>query len=185
MAILVTYATSQGSTREIAEHIASRLSSRLTSVECQPVEKVTSLEPYTAVILGSAIHAQKWLKPATEFLQRNGAGLSGRPVWAFSVGLGAGMPKWIREKALAGEEKKVGGDIGKYVKVRNHKLFGGVQKREDAGLVWKMLWACFGGRFGDFREWDKIEAWTDMVARDLESEGGPTGTAAEANRAPA
>lgn len=68
----------------------------------------------------------KWLPEASEFLQRNAAALSGRSVWAFSVSMIDGLPKWLGKRGHREEEKKIGNEIRHHVQVRDHKLFSGV-----------------------------------------------------------
>jgi menaquinone-dependent protoporphyrinogen oxidase len=169
MSALVAYATCQGSTREIAERIAYRLSSSLDTVDCRSIENVSSINSYPAVIIGSAIHNGKWLSEASDFLQHNAASLSGRSVWAFSVGMVDGLPKWLRNKGRKEEEKKIYEDIKHHVQVCDHKLFSGVSQRNDMPPCLRFCWSCFGGQFGDLRDWDKIDLWSDMIAAELKN----------------
>lgn len=70
MPVLITYASSRGSTKEVAERIASRLHADGIAVDCRPVDRVYSVENYSAVIMGSAVHAAKWLLDAQRFSRR-------------------------------------------------------------------------------------------------------------------
>jgi menaquinone-dependent protoporphyrinogen oxidase len=56
MTVLVTYASKHGSTKEIAERIAATLRRSGIETDLQPVEAVRDVEPYAAVVLGSAIY---------------------------------------------------------------------------------------------------------------------------------
>ncbi|MDH5280611.1 MAG: flavodoxin, partial [Thermoleophilia bacterium] len=55
-AILVAYATKKGSTREVAEEIGGALVKRGLLADVRPASEVRSLEPYTGVVLGGALH---------------------------------------------------------------------------------------------------------------------------------
>jgi menaquinone-dependent protoporphyrinogen oxidase len=173
MLILITYASRTNSTHEIALRLTARLSdsgsgSVPTKAECLAVECVDSLDRFDAVIVGSAIHSGSWLPEASQFLERHAAALKERPVWAFSVGMTEGMPKWLRAKAASQEEKKVRATIEKaVVGLKGHVLFSGVATRDTMPWLVRIIWSCFGGRFGDFRDWDAIEKWVDEIAGEM------------------
>jgi menaquinone-dependent protoporphyrinogen oxidase len=174
MLILVTYASRTNSTHEIALRLITRLSdsgpgSVPTKAECLAVECVDSLDRFDAVIIGSAIHAGSWLPEASQFLDRHAAALKELPVWAFSVGMTEGMPKWLRVKAAAKEEKKIRATLEKAgVGLKGHVLFSGVATRDTMPWFVRIIWSCFGGRFGDFRDWDVIEKWVDEIAGQIQ-----------------
>ena len=86
MTVLIAYASALGSTREMAQHMASRMAGALGEVECRSVEDVGALSRYEAVVVGSAVHNQAWLPPALLFFKHHARELANRPVWAFSVG---------------------------------------------------------------------------------------------------
>ena len=85
-AILVTYASKYGATREIAEKIGEDLRLAGLGVDVLPVDDVRELDPYKAVILGSAVYIGKWQKEAEVFLKANEQSLADRPTWIFSSG---------------------------------------------------------------------------------------------------
>jgi menaquinone-dependent protoporphyrinogen oxidase len=177
MSILVTYATAKGSTREIAERIASHLKVFVTPVDCLPVKEVrtASLPHYSAIIVGSAIHMGSWLSPARRFIHSNAAVLKAKPVWAFSVG----MPP--QEADQMNEERMMDGEIRKVVPdLRGHKLFQGRFYQQDLGWFLGLIFKCCipkgKTRWGDDRDWEAIEAWADTVGREISGQG-PAGTA--------
>jgi menaquinone-dependent protoporphyrinogen IX oxidase len=79
--ILIAYATNAGSTVKIAEAIGAELAKR-TEVEVLPLEKVTALEAYSAVVLGAPMIVG-WHRGALAFLKRNQAILSRVPLAIF------------------------------------------------------------------------------------------------------
>lgn len=66
--ILVTYASLAGSTAGVAEAIGKSLSEGGAQVDVLPMRNVSGLSAYTAVVAGSAIHGQKWLPEAMQFM---------------------------------------------------------------------------------------------------------------------
>jgi menaquinone-dependent protoporphyrinogen oxidase len=84
--ILVAYASKHGATREIVERIAQTLTTAGQEAEARPVREAQDLDGYDAVVIGSAAYHGHWLKEAVEFVRRNQAILTDRPVWLFSSG---------------------------------------------------------------------------------------------------
>jgi len=173
MPILITYATSRGSTREVAERIASRLHNDGFAVDCRPVDHVFSVENYQAVILGSAVHSQRWLLDALKFLDVEAMALRMQPLWTFSVTMApAGLPSWMRERTLKKELKNIEDVVRmKVPNVRAHHLFAGKDDGSTVSTPVRGLYRCFGGRFGDMRDWNEIDAWADAIAKELTADG--------------
>ena len=84
--ILVAYATKYGATAEIAEKIGQVLREAGLRTDVLPVDRVSDLSPYQAVVLGSAVYIGKWRKEAVKFLQANEKALAEKLVWLFSSG---------------------------------------------------------------------------------------------------
>ncbi|KAF2094451.1 flavodoxin-like protein [Rhizodiscina lignyota] len=168
MSILVTYATSKGSTIGVAERLAEHLKLYASSVDCLPVRKVsaTSLTKYSAIIVGSAVQMYEWLTPARNFIHDNEAVLKTKPVWAFSVGFPAEDAERVQQEGSLAEK------IRKYVPdLKAHKFFYGRLRRRDLGVYWRLVLQCFAPqyvqRWGDERNWEEIEAWADMVGKEI------------------
>jgi menaquinone-dependent protoporphyrinogen IX oxidase len=103
--ILVTYATNAGSTAKVAEAIAAELGKN-AAVEILPLDKVTSLEPYSAIVLGAPMIVG-WHRGALAFLRKNQAVLSQKKLAVFVTCVNltktdetslAGVPLFIDEK---------------------------------------------------------------------------------------
>ena len=77
--ILVTYATRTGSTIGVVEAIGQTLAESGVEVEVRPMQEVTDLSPYQAVVAGSAIQGKQWLPEAMRFLQTHRATLIQKP----------------------------------------------------------------------------------------------------------
>jgi len=170
MSVLLAYATSKGSTCEIAERIASRLRDRSINVKCAAVSDIdaASLPSYSAIIIGSAIHMAGWLSPARHFIDSNAAALKLKPTWAFSVG----MPPQEEERRK--EEQMVEAKLRKIMpEIRGHKLFQGRFNKQDLPWIGRIIFTyCVPKektRWGDGRDWDEINAWADDVGKEIEA----------------
>ena len=86
MKVLVAYATRHGATAGIGARIAEKLTAAGHDARAVPVEDVTDLDSYQAVVLGGAAYLFHWLKPAVRFARRHRTTLSTMPVWFFSSG---------------------------------------------------------------------------------------------------
>ena len=86
MRVLVTAATKHGATGEIAQAIGEVLAEHGLDTTVLAPEQVDTVNDYDAVVLGSAVYAGHWLKPARELVDRTGDVLAARPVWLFSSG---------------------------------------------------------------------------------------------------
>src|SRR4051812_49787553 len=84
--VLIAYASKHGSTEGIARAVAQALESGGLNATCMQAGDVKSLEPYDAVVLGSAVYIKRWRPEARRFLRRFGAELAERPFWVFSSG---------------------------------------------------------------------------------------------------
>jgi len=78
--VLVTYATSYGSTQEVAEKVASTLGECGLRVELQAMQKVRSLSEYDAIVMGSPLYMFHWHKDALHFLSQHCKELVVKPV---------------------------------------------------------------------------------------------------------
>ena len=173
MAVLVAYASARGSTREIAQHMASRMAAALGGVECRSVEEVDSVSGYDAVVVGSAVHNQAWLPPALAFLADYAPELAERPVWAFSVGMSDGLPKLFRERGAELQRQRLEQMQFQEVPLRGHAAFSGVYEASQLSAPLRGLFRLAGGQFGDLRDWAAIDAWTDQVTAELAKPASP------------
>ena len=167
MRILVGYASAHGSTAEIARRIAGVLQHPGWRVDVVGVEEIADPAAYDAVVLGSAIHNQAWLPEATGFVHHHQDVLRARPVWLFSVGMSAGLPRWLRKPGRAAQDRQLARALRDAVRPRGHHLFSGAawpgQFPRSSGILVRAM----GIRFGDYREWGEAEAWARDIAAEL------------------
>jgi menaquinone-dependent protoporphyrinogen oxidase len=163
--VLLTYASKYGSTKGVAERIAARLAKQGNRVELRPVDQVDGVDAYNAVVFGSAVFNQAWMAEAEEFLQRNQGGLSGRPVWIFSVGT-FGDHKRLIGRLMTREPRGIRG-ILEDIRPRDYRIFAGVIDRHQWPFGSRLFYHALGGRIGDNRDWPEIDAWADGIAKTL------------------
>ncbi|KAF2816641.1 uncharacterized protein BDZ99DRAFT_140595 [Mytilinidion resinicola] len=174
MPILVAYAGDDGSTRETAESISSYLAEDFPPTKVLPLTDVNPsvIPTYTAIVIGSTIHDTQWLPNAIAFLHDNSTALAEVPIYAFSVGAPAAMPKFIQGQWQKSEEKKIAQAIEKELKVkhpvlRGHKLFNENVEKEHAGRYTRAFFTRCGDHFGDAGNWKDVQKWAKKVAEDL------------------
>lgn len=182
--ILVTYATNAGSTTKVAEAVAAELAKR-AQVETLPLDKVTTLEGYSAVVLGAPM-ILGWQRSALAFLRRNRAALSRVPLAIFVTCMNLtqtsetsleGVPLFVDEK-LPFAPKNPGRLSLKerYSTLRNYlrPIFKAAKTVKPASIAffggslqyfnlkwWAVIFALLiiQAQPGDRRNWQAIETW--------------------------
>ena len=165
--VLVAYATKYGSTREVAEAVASTLTARGLTVEVRPAADVRDVSGYDAVIIGGPLYYFHWHRHARRFLGRHRKALAGVPVAVFALG-----PFNDKAEEFSGARDQLDRTLGKHAWLTPVAVtvFGG--KFDPAGLRFpdrnpgmKAMEAS------DIRDWDAIAAWSGEVADALGSDG--------------
>lgn len=165
--VLVTYSTAAGSTAGIAERIAQVLRDAGCDVRCLPATADLDLTGVDGLVVGSAVHDMAWLPPSVEVLRR----ASGTPaVWCFSVG-GVRPRGPVTRRLAALEARRVGALFPADLRVRDHRVFGGVVDLADVPLWGRLFFRAIGGRPGDHRDWTAVAAWAGDIAGSLATTG--------------
>jgi menaquinone-dependent protoporphyrinogen oxidase len=81
--VLVTYGTWCGATQGVAEAVAQTLQENGLVVDVLPVERVSGLESYRGVVIGTSVHAGKLHGKVTGFVKKHRQALSAVPVAIF------------------------------------------------------------------------------------------------------
>ncbi len=84
--VLVAYTTHSGSTTEVAQAIGEELAKNGAVVEIYRLEEVTSLDAYSAVVIGAPM-ILGWHRAAVKFVKRHQQALSERPVALFFMAM--------------------------------------------------------------------------------------------------
>lgn len=175
MKVLVAYASRHGATAGIAERIATRLEAQGVEATAVDVSSVKGADQYDAFVVGSAAYMYRWLKDATRFVKRNRKVLADKPVWLFSSGpLGTDLVDEKGRDIYEAMRPKEFEEFEASLEPQGAKVFFGAWDRDadPKGFVerfTKLMPAKVleSMPFGDFRDWDAIDAWADEIAEVL------------------
>ena len=159
MKVLVAVASRHHGTSEIAQAIAKELVTRALEAEAVPVEQVTTLDGYDAVVLGSAVYMGRWLGEARRFAQVHTPDLCAMPVWLFSSGpvgpadhpVPAGTPADV--PVLMRLTRAVG-----------HRTFAGRLEMRHLHFAERAVVRTIHAPLGDCRDWDAVDHFADEIA---------------------
>jgi menaquinone-dependent protoporphyrinogen IX oxidase len=165
--ILVVYDTKYGATRTIADKIQEVLCAQGAQVDMSLVKRIQDLEPYDAVIIGSAIINEQWRPDMLKFLKAQQDVLAAKPVAIFIVcGLMKDDTAKNRQTAQKYYIDAVLTKIPGVVPVGSAGLFAGIMDFSVLTPVDEFLIrALFGGMLpeGDYRNFDKVTQWTNDI----------------------
>jgi menaquinone-dependent protoporphyrinogen oxidase len=182
MKILVAYASRHGAIEGIAERVSQTLRRAGLDVSLQQVNEVDAVDGYDAFVIGSAAYMGGWLGDATEFVHRNRDLLAGRPVWLFSSGpVGTDALDAKGREPLEASKPKEFEEFARTINPRAQQVFFGAYDPDAPsvglaeGLMSKVLRVAPAARkalpAGDYRDWPAIEAWAEVIARELQPVG--------------
>ncbi|MEW6400416.1 MAG: flavodoxin domain-containing protein [Chloroflexota bacterium] len=163
--ILVTYASRAGSTAEIAEAICKTLSQNGRQVDLLPIQDVTDLSSYRAVVVGSAIRGSKWLPEAMDFIHAHRAELLKKQVATFTVCITLAMSNSEQyRQAVSGWIEPVRREI----RPVSEGLFAGTLDFRKLPLTpdtLKLRLVVTLGIFpkDDRRDWNAIRSWAEDI----------------------
>ena len=153
--VLVAYATKYGSTREVAEAIASALIERGVDAVARPAGEVKGLEGYSAVVLGTALYFFRWRRKAHRFLSRNRSALESLSVAVFGLGPIEDTPEQFQ---AAREHLDKGLSKHKWLSPASVAVFGG--RLDPAHLRFPDNNPAFRRMApSDTRDWDAVRSW--------------------------
>ena len=160
MRVLVTVASRHGATREIGERVATVLRRRCHEVCTEPPEQVTSVLGFDAVVLGSAVYLSRWLKAATQLLDRCANDLPNRVVFLFSSGP---VSHPLFPDTPPSDLASLMGRSG----ARQHIVFAGRLDTNELAVAERIAVRMSHASAGDYRDWSAIEAWAEQIAVQL------------------
>ena len=185
--LLVTYISNSGSTAEVAERIAEKISASYESVHVLPIADVGSLDGYTGVVIGGPM-ILGWHRKAYKFVMKHRATLNEIPFHVFMTAMEVTGetpaedscvfvdPKILETPAdpskLSFKEKHT--TIGHYTaalfkggrtpKPARIAIFAGkldYTKLKFPQMLFVML--IIGAKPGDRRNWKTIDTWTQSL----------------------
>lgn len=161
----MTYASRAGSTAGVAEKIGKILRDLGEVAEVKPMNEVTDLTGYDAVVAGSPIQASRWLPEAMEFVRRNQVVLSGKPFASFTLCMTLVMKKGENYRPAISEWIA---PVRSLIRPVSEGIFAGeldLKKVPRAGDRLKFKLSILFGVWseGDFRNWYEIEKWAAVL----------------------
>jgi menaquinone-dependent protoporphyrinogen oxidase len=159
MRVLVTWGSKRGGTEGIARIIADELEALGVEATLVPASDVCDLGGYDAAIIGGALYTNRWHADARRLVARHIADLRRIPVWLFSSGPldassdSSDIPPPSQVAVLM---ERIG--------ACGHTTFGGRLSADATGFPTASM---ARKRSGDWRNPDRIRAWSGEVARAL------------------
>ncbi len=158
--ILIAYASKAGSTAEIATRMGQTLVKNNIAVDVLPVNKVSDLSAYSAVIVGSAIRMSKPLPEVLTFIEKNQAVLQKIPFHVFIACMTLNEDTEANRKTVSAYLDPVRA----LVKPTTEGLFAGVMDLGKLPLLEQLMMRMMKAPQGDFRNWDLINGWAGNLS---------------------
>jgi len=163
--VLVGYATSYGSTQEVAEVIAKTLRGTGVVVDLRPLPEVRTLAGYEAVVVGAPLIMFHWHKDAMQFLSHHRDALQKLPVAVFALGP---VHEPHDDQEWVDSQRQLEKELGKHAWFTPAvvEMFGG---KYDPGKL-RFPLKLFAGKEPprDLRDWAAIRLWAAGLVQKLE-----------------
>jgi menaquinone-dependent protoporphyrinogen oxidase len=164
--VLVAAASRHGATEEIAARIGGDLAECGLRGEVKKLGDVEAVEPYEAVVLGSAIYMGNWLKEAREFLDQHADELSQRPTWLFASGPVTGaLPVADDNRGL---RARLPEQLVEKTHAREHRTFAGKLDINTLHGIEKAIARGVHATEGNQRDWKAVDEWAAGIANALQ-----------------
>jgi menaquinone-dependent protoporphyrinogen oxidase len=162
MKVLVSAASKHGATAGIADAIASELIKQGLEVIVREPGQVDDVDDCDALVVGSAVYAGHWMKPAIEMTERFAESLASKPVWLFSSGPIGDPPKPTEDPVDVQQAMDL-------TKAREHRLFAGKLDKAVLSFPERAIVGALRAPYGDFRDWGQIRDWAVEIAISLQA----------------
>jgi menaquinone-dependent protoporphyrinogen oxidase len=171
--VLVAYASTHGSTQEVAEVVAATLREQGLTVDLQSARQVRTLDGYGAVVLGAALYMFRLHKDALRFLSRHQKALTGDlPIAIFAGGpIASGDGKGsLDEDGWQEVRKQLDQELAKFPWLRPLavEVIGGKFDPNRLHFPWNLLPALRNMPPSDLRDWEAIRSWASSLAMALQ-----------------
>lgn len=158
--ILVAYATWAGSTAEVGEAIAKILRSPAFDVDVLPAKEVHDLTAYHGLVLGTPIRMSTPHRDVRNFVRKFKRELAILPTAVFVVCLNMSEDNEQNQIQTEGYLHPLYRS-SPGCKPVSTGLFGGVMDATKLKGFWRLVMAST--LQGDFRRWEKINAWAEAI----------------------
>ena len=157
--VLVAYASKHGTTREVAETIASTLHEHGLAVELEEAARVDDVSRYDAVVVGGGLYMGRWHADARRLLKRHRRGLAEKYLTVFAMG-----PDSLDESKVAESRKQLDRALASTPELNPGAvaIFGGALEPRNWPFPFNRLPAF------DARNWDDIHSWADELVEKLQ-----------------
>jgi len=157
--VLVTYATKLGSTRDVAQTVGETITQKGASVYVQPVNEVSNISEYDAVVLGSAIRMGQWLPEAMNFSKTHQAKLNTLPTAIFTVHIlnTESNPESIKAR------QTYTAPVWEILSPKSEAFFAGKIDLEELNFFERLLFRAVKSPAGDLRDWNAIRTWAGSL----------------------
>jgi len=157
MRVLVTVASRHGATREMGAEVAAQLRAAGHDVDEIEPDDVEHVEPYDAVVLGSAVYVGRLALGLRDLVDRQAGQLRERPVWLFWSGPVGDppVPETVPDDVT---------EIARTVDARETAVFAGRLDRDGLNISERALVALTRADPGDFRDLGAVREWAQGVA---------------------
>jgi menaquinone-dependent protoporphyrinogen oxidase len=165
--VLVAYASTHGSTQEIAEKIAATLREGELEVDLKPIREVRKLDGYRAVVLGAPLYMFRWHKDALRFLSQHRRGIEG----GLPIAIFAGGPIGESdEKAWTEVRSQMEKELARFpwLKPLAVEIVGGKFDPDKLRFPYNLIPAMKQMAPSDLRDWAAIQAWVRDLAVKLQ-----------------
>jgi menaquinone-dependent protoporphyrinogen oxidase len=161
--VLVTYATRNGSTEEVARAVGETMRHDGLPVEIKPVKDVQALKPREAVVLCVPLYMGRLHRDARQFLSENRDALTKIPVALFVLG-----PVQNVEKDWKGAQQQLAKELAKlpWLSPVAQHIVGG--KFDPAKLGFPFNFIMKKMPMSDVRDWTAIREFASQLAITLQ-----------------
>ena len=155
--ILIAYASTHGSTQEVAETIAATIREQGIAVDLQPARNVKTLNGYNAVMLGAPLYMFHLHKDALRFLSKHQKAFTdGLPLAIF-----AGGPIEVDKDQWDEIRQQLDQELAKFpwLKPASVHVVGGKFDPTNLHFPWNLIPALKQNPPCDLRDWEAIRGW--------------------------
>jgi menaquinone-dependent protoporphyrinogen oxidase len=174
MKVLVAYASRHGSTKGIAERVATTLTRCGHEATLRGADEADDIERHDAFVIGGSAYFFHWAKAPTRLVRQHAPLLSRRPTWLFSSGpLGTDKVDAQGRDMLAASVPREFAELEPLIQPRDARIFFGAYDptARPVGVLERITRMMPAARdalpAGDFRDWTAIDDWAHGIGAEL------------------